>query len=107
MPEQLSEVLSIPLIFRDVNLCEPAPVAFTKVENGVTVMSSSQAVVWATPWPNSTGAPRFKVISAARVDLIARTPAIAPIAITTFRLFLPPFGSRPEDSKLSSDIGEG
>ena len=53
----------------------------------------------------NSGALEFKLISAARVDLIARTPAITPIAITTFTPFLPPFGARLEDSKSRKDMG--
>lgn len=59
-----------------------------KVELGVTTTLSSQAVVWATPWPNSTGAPEFKLIFAARVEPSAMTPASAPMPRISFSGFL-------------------
>lgn len=59
----------------EVKRKSPSLSEFTKVDVGVKTNESSQAVVIATPWPNSTFAPLFKLIFDARVVPKTDTPS--------------------------------
>ena len=80
----------------EISVSENTLSVLLKEEKGVIVNESDpvQAVVAATPWPNSTGVPEFKLILAAKVDPSAITLASPPIAIKTLSVFFspPPLG---------------
>ena len=71
LPMQLSGILLIVISVKEKVLAE-----LSKFESGVTTKDSFpvHAVVWATPWPNSTAVFEFKFIFDASVEPNAKIP---------------------------------